>query len=159
MNPYQADLGTHDPLAVLPASPGVVRALVARSGPMGFARAAGPGKWTVAQVLVHLVQVDMAYGLRARMAITAAPYQVQPFDQDRWMSIEPAMVGEEALATWAAFRRFNVAFFKGLSEAQWDTPFDHPERGPMTVRVIAELMAGHDLHHLAQLHELLTAAG
>ena len=159
MNPYQDDLGTHDPLAVLPASPGAVRALVAQHGPSAYAVASGPGKWTVAQILVHLAQVDMAYGLRARMAITTPGYQVQPFDQDRWMNIEPDMPGEEALATWEAFRRFNVAFFRGLNDAQWDTPFEHPERGSMTVRIIADLMAGHDLHHLEQLRDLLSVRG
>jgi uncharacterized damage-inducible protein DinB len=158
MNPYHSDLGSNDPMTVLAASPDVVRALVAQSGPTAYARAAAPGKWTVAQVLVHLAQVDMAYGLRARMAVTSAPYQVQPFDQDRWMNIEPTPAGEEALAIWEAFRRFNVSFFRGLNDEQWETTFDHPERGPMTVRVIAELMAGHDLHHLAQLRGLLAPA-
>lgn len=157
MNPYQSDLGTNDPMSVLPASPEVVRALVAPHGPSAFARALGPGKWTVSQVLVHLAQVDMAYGVRARMALTEGSYVVQPFDQDRWMHIEPAQAGEEALATWGAFRRFNVTFFRGLSPAQWDAPFEHPERGAMTVRIIAELMAGHDLHHLVQLQGLLAS--
>jgi DinB superfamily len=60
-----------------------------------------------------------------------------------------------ALAAFSAVRQWNLAFIGGLKPADFDKPLNHPERGDMTLQVVVETMAGHDLNHLRQVEALL----
>ena len=44
---------------------------------------------------------------------------------------------------------------KKLSKQQWDCYGVHTERGKETVRRAVELIAGHDINHLRQIHAIL----
>ena len=151
MNPYAASLGNRDVLEVLSTTPERIRTLVTAIGPSGETRSHAPGKWNVQQILVHLAQVELAFGLRARMALTADDYVIQPFDQDRWMAVEPPTDAAAALAAYEALRAMNLAFFRRLTPEQRATTMTHPERGRIDVWEIAASLAGHELHHLSQI--------
>jgi hypothetical protein len=73
-----------------------------RSAPRGSKRTA-PGKWTLAEILVHLAQTEII--VRAGSATRWRPTAtlVQPFDQDWFMAVEPAVDGDAALARMSAF--------------------------------------------------------
>jgi DinB superfamily len=148
MNPYAASLGDRDPLAVLADTPGQIRRLVSALGPGGLSRSYAPGKWDGDRLLVHLAQTELAFGVRARMALTTDGYVVQPFDQDRWMAREPLVASDVALAAFEGMRALNLALFRSLSAADRGKAFIHPERGPLEIQDIPALLAGHDLHHL-----------
>jgi uncharacterized damage-inducible protein DinB len=153
MNPYAASLGDRDVLSVLATTPQRIRMLVTAMGPSGVNRSHAPGKWNVLQVLVHLAQVELAFGLRARMALSTEGYVIQPFDQDRWMAIEPPVDAATALAAYEALRAMNLALFRRLTPEQRATAMTHPERGRIDVWEIAASLAGHELHHLSQIEE------
>jgi uncharacterized damage-inducible protein DinB len=151
MNPYAASLGDRDALKVMSETPERIRMLVTTMGAAGLSRSYAPGKWTVRQLLVHLAQTELAFGLRARMALTTESYVVQPFDQDEWMNFELTTEADVALATYESVRAMNLHLFRSLTHEQRQKPFMHPERGAMVVEDIVALLAGHELHHLAQL--------
>jgi hypothetical protein len=157
MNPYAASLGDRDVLSVLASTPERIRMLVSALGPEGGSRSHAPGKWTVRQVLVHLAHVEIVFGVRARMAVTMPGYVIQPFDQDLWMAVEPPTDAATALTSYEATRALNLALFRSLTPAQRHTALTHPERGAMDVWEIAASLAGHELHHLAQIEAV--AAG
>jgi uncharacterized damage-inducible protein DinB len=156
MNPYAASLGDRDVLDALASTPERIHALVTALGPSGVTRSYAPGKWSVQRILVHLAQVELVFGLRARMALTSDSYVVQPMDQDRWMEVEPPTDAAAALSAYEGLRAMNLAFFRSLPPAQRAVSFVHPERGRMEVWEIAASMAGHDLHHLAQIETVAT---
>jgi hypothetical protein len=83
---------------------------------------------------------------------------IQPFDQEKWAETYPAISADEALATFSAFRKWNLLLIAGALPAAANRPVTHPERGPMTFRTIVDTMAGHDLNHLAQLQTLAASA-
>jgi hypothetical protein len=60
-----------------------------------------------------------------------------------------------ALAAFSAVRQWNLAFIKGLKPVDFNKPLNHPERGDMTLQVVVETMAGHDLNHLRQVEAIL----
>jgi uncharacterized damage-inducible protein DinB len=151
MNPYAASLGEHDVLSVLAGTPERIRMLVSALGPSGVTRSHAPGKWSVQRVLVHLAQVELAFGVRARMALTTDDYVVQPMDQERWMDVEPPIDAGSALAAYEALRAMNLSLFRSLSPAQRAITLMHPERGQIDVWEIVASLAGHELHHLAQI--------
>ncbi len=159
MNPYAADLGQRDTLSSLSSTPPRVRELVSRMSSADLERAHAPGKWSAAQVLLHLAHAELAFGVRARMALTSDDYVVQPFDQDRWMARESHVKPLEALVLYESLRALNLSLFRSLSAADRARAFQHPERGRMTVEEIPALLAGHELHHLAHLEAIVAKKG
>lgn len=147
-NPYHVDLGGRDPIVAMRATPERIQVIVARMTPEQLRRSYAPGKWTAAQLLVHLAQAELALTVRARMALTQPGYVAQPFDQDRWMEKEERSDGATALAAYLAMRQLNLQLFANLSATERAATFQHPEYGELTVQWLLEMIAGHELHHV-----------
>jgi uncharacterized damage-inducible protein DinB len=154
MNPYAKYLGDREPLAVLTATPPRIRAVIERLGADAFTQTYEAGKWPVEKILTHLVHCEIGFSQRIRQALTVENYVAQPFDQDDWMNCETAMDGVLALETFCHLRQFDLLLFRRLSADQRAIGLANPERGPQTVGLLLEIMAGHDLHHLAQLESI-----
>lgn len=147
-NPYQAALGDRDPIEAMGDTPTRIHALVSKLTDHDLARSYAPGKWTAAQLLVHLAQAELALTNRARMALSEAEYVAQPFDQDRWLQRESTANAATALGAYMALRRMNLQLFRSLSAADRSKRFRHPEHGDLTVDWLLAMIAGHELHHL-----------
>jgi hypothetical protein len=153
-NPYGGSLGERDAVAALGDTPARYRALAKRMTPGQFARAYAPGKWTATQLLLHLAQTELAFSVRLRMALTSDHYIVQPFEQDDWMRREPLVDGRDAFNAYFSLRQFNLPLYRSLTAEERGRVFEHPERGEMRVGWILELLAGHELHHLAHIEAI-----
>jgi DinB family protein len=166
--PYSADLGTREPLTAMRDAVARIRQIASGWTPAQYERSYAPGKWTARQILVHLVQTEIALGNRARMALSTRDYAAQAFDQDGWMEIEGSsretdgsrgsgnagVTGEAALAALVAMNAVNRALFESLTPAQRAMPFSHPEYGALTVDWLIHQMGGHLLHHVEQVERL-----
>lgn len=147
-NPYGKDLGDADPLLALSDTPDRLRVIIDRLTPRQMSSSYAPGKWTAAQLAVHLAQCEFVFGCRVRLALSQDAHVVQPFDQDVWMQRESHVDGRVAFEAYIAGRRMNLALFTTLTRAERQKRFLHPERGEMRVEWILELLAGHERHHL-----------
>jgi hypothetical protein len=154
ITPYSPDLAGRDPLVVMPHTVAAIDRLTRSWTVREFERRSAPGKWTAGQILMHLVQTEIALGSRARMALSTPHYEAQSFDQDAWMAKEPVPAGREAVDALVAMSRLNVALFSSLSVADRHISFSHPEYGALTVDWLIHQMAGHQVHHLTQLENL-----
>jgi hypothetical protein len=124
---------------------------------VGMAResyAYGPDKWTVRQVLGHLVDGERVFAYRA---LTFSRFDAAPlpsFDENAFVAhggFEDAPL--RALADeFVALRRANLAMLRRLDDAQWANAGTASGR-TITVRALAYVMAGHVRHHLAILTE------
>lgn len=113
-----------------------------------------PGKWSLREVVGHLIDVERTFALRALWFARAAGTPLPAFEQDEWA--ERSNAGErplsELLAEWASVRDSNVRMFRGLSP-------DVAERVGVasgfdfSVRSIAWIIAGHELHHRRLIEE------
>lgn len=155
-NPYAADLGDRDALEALGETPERIRAALAGWTDAQFEGTYAPGKWSIRKVLIHLAQTELALGTRARFALSAQAYTAQPFSQDDWLPLDASIDAATALDVYTTLRRMNVAMFRGLPPGEIDREFAHPEYGTLTVRWIANQMAGHDIHHLKQIESMAT---
>jgi DinB superfamily len=135
-------------------TPPRIRKIASALGPAGLSLSYAPGKWTARQLLVHLAQTELAFGVRARMALSTDDYVVQPFDQDRWLAAESTVEAAAALTAYEGMRALNLALFRSLSSEALGRKFRHPERGPQELRDIAVTLAGHELHHLKHLEAI-----
>ena len=152
--PYGKDLGERNALEALGDTPERVRALVSAWPAEKFEQSYAPGKWSARQLLIHLAQTELALTTRARFALTQPQYAAQAFSQDVWLPLDSHADARTALDAYVALRRLNVLFFRGLSEADRQRTFSHPEYGDLTVDWIANQLAGHDLHHLVHFQSI-----
>lgn len=113
-------------------------------------RSHAPGKWTARQVLAHLAQLEFNFSIRMRFALAQDGYQMQPFDQDDWMRVEPPPPALVSLDAYTAMRAMNVALLRSLTDAQRARTAGHPEWGSVSVEWLAAWCAGHELNHLPQ---------
>ena len=160
---YVADtlalLGDVDPITVLSATPSWLAARVEGLSLAALRRPEGPGKWSLAEILAHLADTEIAYGWRARLILSADRPPIQGFDQGAWLArfhpgpIDPA----DALRTFTALRHWNLPIWSMSAPAELQRIGVHAERGPETFDVTRRLAAGHDLRHRRQVERLLTA--
>ena len=109
------------------------------------------GAWTPRQILAHLADTEIVFGMRLRQSVAEESHVIQPFDQDAWAQGYPAADVETALTVFAAVRAWNLQFIAAQPEGMFAKLLRHPERGTMTFRTLVETMAGHDRNHLSQL--------
>jgi hypothetical protein len=153
-NPYADALGSQDALEALAGTPQKIRALI-DTWPKGtWERSYAPGKWSARLVVIHLAQMEIGLPIRVRFAVAQDGYVAQPLDQDAWLAVDEHADGPTALDAYLALRRLNVAMFKGLTPAQRQRTFRHPEYGDLSPDWVAAQLAGHDLHHLKQLQTI-----
>jgi hypothetical protein len=156
-NPYAKYLAARDPLTVVRDTPARLSVLVSNLGDAGLARSCAPGKWNAAQIICHLADVEIAFGMRLRQAIAQDHHVIQPFEQEDWARPCPQLSPHVALAAFIALRDWDLAFLDTVPESEYSRPVTHPERGTMTFKELVETMAGHDLNHLAQLEAIAAA--
>jgi hypothetical protein len=153
-NPYAPFLGGREPREVITATAGRLKTLFEGLGADRAARAPAPGKWNARQILCHLADCETVFAFRLRQALAQDDHVIQPFDQDRWADRYDAFDVASALALFTAVRNWNTRLIDRMSPADLEKMLSHPERGEMTVRVVVETIAGHDLNHLAQLEAI-----
>ncbi len=157
-NPYQDALAGRDPVEAMTETAGRIQSIVAKMKPADLARSYAPGKWTAAQLLVHLAQSELALSNRARMALSQSDYVAQPFDQDAWMNRELQTDADAALRAYLGLRAMNLALYSGLGPSGRTKAFQHPEYGELTVDWLLIMIAGHELHHLKQIEQIAASA-
>jgi uncharacterized damage-inducible protein DinB len=129
--------------------------VVKRTTPEAVDRNPAPGKWSIRQILCHLADCELVFGVRMRQALAEPHHVIQPFDQDAWARrYSSELTADAALDLFRAARNWNLALLKTVTADDSSKRLTHPERGQMTFQTLLETMAGHDLNHLAQLERI-----
>jgi hypothetical protein len=141
-------------MPVLEAQPAEIRALLDRCSPEQEGFRYAPDKWSIRQVMSHLVDAERVFGYRA-FTFARDPGQVLPsFDENRF--VDESRADDRSLALlleeWEALRRSNIAMFDRLPAEQWGRSGTASGK-PVTVRALAWITAGHVRHHVAVLVE------
>jgi uncharacterized damage-inducible protein DinB len=120
-----------------------------------------PDKWSVAEILAHLVDAEVVGSWRMRVIIGSNGVAVQAFDQDVWAKTF-AYAGcdpKQSLETFRTLRENNLRMLKALPKELWENYGMHSERGKETIAHLVRMFAGHDLNHLAQIEKIAKARG
>ena len=157
INPYAKFLGDSSAREVIDETAGRLKFLIERLG-SHVERAPAPGKWNARQIVCHLADCEIVFAFRLRQALTQDHHVIQPFDQDLWASQYDGCDTHTALNVFAAVRDWNVRLIRAMSADDLTKKVTHPERGEMTVSVVVETMAGHDLNHLGQIEAIADLA-
>ncbi len=112
------------------------------------------GKWSIREVLGHMVDVERVFAHRALWFARGVAEPLPGMDQDPWADISNA--GERPLtdlyAELALTRMSNLAMFRSFDAESW------LRRGTasgceFSVRSIPFILAGHEIHHRRVLKE------
>jgi DinB superfamily len=149
-------LGGRDPVAVLVATPPAFRERTGGLSGELLGRPPAPGEWSVAELLGHLWDSEIALSFRSRMILAQDTPPLAGYDQDAWATLAKPPFGE-LLDAFSALRIANLALIKSTPEDRWDRSGVHAERGPTSFRLLLETQAGHDSAHLRQLEQTIAA--
>ncbi|MCB9885731.1 MAG: DinB family protein [Planctomycetes bacterium] len=112
------------------------------------------GKWTVKRVLQHVVDGERMFTYRALCIARGEQQSLPGFDENAYAELDGSDARSLAsiVAEFAAVRAASIALFSGFEDAAWR------RRGvangnPFTVRALAWVAAGHELHHRTVLRE------
>jgi hypothetical protein len=145
------------PLTVQASTPDKLAGLLKDRTREQLFRAPAPGKWSIAQIIAHLADAELAIAWRLRQILSSNAVALQAYDQDRWAATfnyadrDP----HESLSTFRALRAADVALLKSVSKDLWDNYGMHQERGKETIHHMAKMAAGHDLNHLRQIEKIV----
>jgi DinB superfamily len=148
---YEDLVGSEDPLELLATTPARIAALVRPWRPARWKASYAPGKWSGAQIVLHLAQDEVGWSKRVRLALNDPGYVVQPYDAAVWVARETPVDALAALDAYLALRTLNLGLYRGIGEEERHRPFRHPQYGEMSIDWILRTLAGHDLHHLRHL--------
>jgi uncharacterized damage-inducible protein DinB len=152
-------VGDRDPLSVLRDAPGAVHRAIANVPPAQLREPELPGKWSVAQVLQHLVDSEVVWAWRMRLILAQDRPQLTGYDQDQWAArlgyekADPA----EALEEFSVLRRANLRLLERATPDDLERVGVHSERGEESLGHLRRLYAGHDLLHLRQIDRIVAA--
>lgn len=113
-----------------------------------------PGKWSVKEVLGHIMDAERVFAYRALRFARGDETALPGFDEAAWMPFGEfdARTLADVLAEYRATRDATLALLRGLPPAAMlrggEASGHH-----VTVRGLAWIMAGHELHHLTILRE------
>ena len=153
-NPYGEDLGELDARTSMRSTPNAIVRIVDGLGSAGLQRSLAPGKWTAAQILVHLAQVETMFQARLRLGLATPGIALQPFDQDDFMRTGGTDDRRAALEGYIGLRRFALPLIDRLTAAELATPMRHADYGDVSVGWLLAWCAGHERRHLKQLEAL-----
>lgn len=125
-----------------------------------LARRPATGKWSIAEILAHLADVEVVASWRMRLILGRNGTPIQGFDQDVWAKTfryqdqDP----KHSLKVFRVLRQNNLLLLKSVPRKLWENHGMHSERGKETIAHIVRLFAGHDLNHLQQVEKIAKAA-
>lgn len=130
--------------------------LTERRGDFAYA----PGKWTIKEVLCHVVDAERVFAYRALRIGRGDPTPLAPFDENAWAPNSGA--GARTIADLVAeLRTVRAATLALLRHFPAEAP---TRRGTasgkeISVRALGWIIAGHERHHQRILRERYLEAG
>jgi hypothetical protein len=113
-----------------------------------------PGKWTVKEVLGHVTDTERIFSYRALRIARGDRTPLPGFEQDDYA--RDGAFGERTLADLAeefgAVRSASIALFRSFREGVWERRGVANQK-EVTVRALAFITAGHQMHHRIILEE------
>ncbi|MDZ7625523.1 MAG: DinB family protein [Ignavibacteriaceae bacterium] len=109
-----------------------------------------PGKWTIKEILVHIIDDERIYSYRALRFARNDKTKLPGFDQDDFALSSNANGRDlkNIFDEYEAVRNATIALFNGLDDSTL-TREGIADENKATVRALAYHIAGHELHHIS----------
>ncbi len=146
-----------DPIAMQSETPGILAHLIDGVPAETLKARPAPGKWSVAEILMHMAEDELASCWRYRQMLEYDTPPLPGFDQELWARLGGYTSGDpqDALTLFRLLRETNLRMFSRLTPEQWERGGIHSERGRTSVRELCLHLAGHDVNHIGQIRRIL----
>ncbi|HEY2115594.1 MAG TPA: DinB family protein [Candidatus Angelobacter sp.] len=146
-----------DPLRLQQAAPAKLALLLKGKTGKQLMRRPAPDKWSVAEIVAHLADAELAIAWRIRQILSTNAVPIQAYDQDLWAKTFDYAHRDprQSLAGFRSLREANVALLKSVPRKLWGNYGVHEERGNESISHVVRMVAGHDLNHLQQVQRIL----
>jgi hypothetical protein len=156
---YVALVPPGDVLATLEAQLADTVAPARRVGEERAGHRYAPGKWSVRELVGHVVDTERIFTYRALCAARGEPAELPAFDENAYVAGADfdARSLNSLLGELTAVRRATLALFRNLG----DTALARrvvANGAPMSARAVAWIVAGHERHHQQLLRERYLSA-
>jgi len=113
-----------------------------------------PEKWSVKEVIGHVCDAERVFAYRAMRIARNDATPLASFDENEFVKNAPFshMPLSELIEDYIAVRRATLTLLRNLDETAW-TRRGTASNNPVTVRGLAYIIAGHELHHRRMLEE------
>jgi hypothetical protein len=118
-----------------------------------------PGKWSLREVIGHLIDGERVFGYRAFCFSRSEAASLPVFDENRYVELsgyddQPLA---ELVSEFSAVRTANLLFLAKLTEPVYSY-IGKVADNPLSVRALAFIMAGHVRHHINGMRSSYAAA-
>jgi len=120
------------------------------------------GGWTARQVIHHVPESHMNAYIRFKLALTEDNPVIKPYDEAAWARLEDVAVApiQASLNLLEALHERWVVLMRGMSEADWQRKYVHPEYGnARTLEYTLALYAWHGDHHVGHVRSVQGKSG
>jgi uncharacterized damage-inducible protein DinB len=109
-----------------------------------------PGKWSVREILGHMIDAERIFAYRALRFARSDKTELEGFEQDPYVvaALSDKRAWTDLLAEFELSRKANVLMFRGLQPEDW-MQSGVASKAEISVRALAYVIAGHELHHMA----------
>jgi hypothetical protein len=114
----------------------------------------GPGKWSIKQMVGHMSDTERVFAYRLLCAARNDRSPLPSFEQDdyvQWGGFDNRKL-VDLLEELAAVRQTTLCLLRGLDDSVW-TRRGVANQFEVSVRALAYMIAGHELHHHGILQE------
>ena len=123
--------------------------------PLELRSRSGPGEWSIAQVVLHMMDSDLVGADRMKRVIAEDTPTLLAYDETKWAA--SLFYEEQPVATAAVLfdlnRRHVADVLRRLDDATFERAGIHTERGRETLEQLVCDYAAHLDHHLKFIYE------
>jgi uncharacterized damage-inducible protein DinB len=115
----------------------------------------GPEEWSIKEVVAHLSDSERLFSFRALWFARGEEAPMPGMEPNPWVAITDsnARTLEDLLTEFDYVRSATIALFANLDDAAWQRR-GTASGNPVSVRALAWIIAGHELHHNMSLREV-----
>lgn len=150
---YIALVPDGDLLAILAQQAADVAALMGTFAPAQAQYRPAPDEWNAIEIVGHLADTERVLSYRALRIARADPTPLEGVSDFAAYVTAANFAGralDDVVAEYLTVRQTTLALLRSLDAAAWDRR-GSADGEPISVRALAYIVAGHDLHHLADL--------
>jgi hypothetical protein len=151
-------LGDQDAIDVQQATPAELERRLRDVPSEVLSRRPAPDKWSIAEIVAHLADAELAMGWRLRNMLANPGVALTWWDEAAWADRLGYAKQEASLsvAVFRALRESNLRLLASVPRARWVECYGvHEVRGQQTVEEFVRMEAAHDLNHLRQIDRIL----
>lgn len=113
-----------------------------------------PGKWSIREVIGHVTDAERVFAYRALAFSRGDSCRLPSFDENAYVQTGgfDRVPMRELVDGFVAVRRSTLALLRAMPDEAWDY-IGVASDNAISVRALAFVMAGHELHHIRVVRE------